>query len=30
MYDVKKKKKHEKDVGIVTFVPDWLSSHQSH
>ena len=23
------KKKHEKDVGIVTFVPDWLSSRQS-
>ena len=23
-------KKHEKDVEIVTFVPDWLSSHQSH
>ena len=21
---------HEKDVGIVTFVPDWLTSHQSH
>lgn len=30
MYDVIWTKKHEKDVGIVTFVPDWLSSHQSH
>ena len=25
------KKKSEKDVvGIVTFVPDWFTSHQSH
>ena len=29
MYDVIWTKKHEKDVGIVTFVPDWLSSRQS-
>ena len=29
MYDVIWAKKHEKDVGIVTFVPDWLSSRQS-
>ena len=30
---VQKKKKHAKKiyvVGIVTFVPDWFTSHQSH